>query len=153
TFTQTSKLATIVSITACGRDGARASSRDIRRTSMPPYKAPVADTLFVLNDVLGYDRYSNLPGFGDATPDALEAMRDAAAQLAETVLHPLNRWGATEGCVRNADGSVTTPKGFKEAYDQYRGGGWMALSIPAEYGGQGLPYTVHSAVGEYMSSA
>ncbi len=120
---------------------------------MPVYKAPVADTLFVLNEVLGYDRYANLPGFSDATPDVLEAILDEAAKLAENVIHPLNRVGDEEGCVRNDDGSVTTPKGFKEAYDQYREGGWMSLSLPEEFGGQGLPYTVHSAVAEYMSSA
>lgn len=120
---------------------------------MPTFRAPVQDTLFVLNDVLGYERYSNLAGFSDASPDVLEAILAEGARLAENVMHPLNRVGDMEGCVRNDDGSVTTPKGFKEAFDQYREGGWMGLAVPVEHGGQGLPYTVHSAVGEYMSAA
>ncbi|MEO5321711.1 acyl-CoA dehydrogenase [Mesorhizobium sp. CC13] len=120
---------------------------------MPIFRAPVEDTLFVLNDVLGYERHSNLAGFADASADVLEAILAEGAKLAENVMHPLNRVGDMEGCVRNDDGTVTTPKGFKQAFDQYREGGWMGLAVPAEHGGQGLPYTVHSAVGEYMSSA
>uniref|UniRef100_UPI002603209D acyl-CoA dehydrogenase C-terminal domain-containing protein n=1 Tax=uncultured Rhizobium sp. TaxID=155567 RepID=UPI002603209D len=66
---------------------------------------------------------------------------------------PLNLSGDQEGCTRSEDGSVSVPKGFKQAYDAYCQGGWSGLSVPEEFGGQGLPYTLHSAVGEFMSSA
>ena len=120
---------------------------------MPTYRAPVEETMFILCDVLGYQRHDNLPGFAEASPDVLAAILAEGAKLAENVMQPLNRVGDVEGCVRNADGTVTTPRGFREAYRQYCEGGWMGLSAPAEFGGQGLPYVVHSAVGEYLSSA
>ena len=120
---------------------------------MPIYNAPVNDTLYVLNDVLKIDRFNNLPGFEEATPDMIEAILGEAAKLCEEVMHPINQSGDQEGCTRHEDGSVTTPKGFKEAYNAYREGGWMGLAADPEYGGQGLPYTLHTAVAEYLSSS
>ncbi|QKV19336.1 acyl-CoA dehydrogenase C-terminal domain-containing protein [Oricola thermophila] len=120
---------------------------------MPAYRAPVEDTLFVLNDVFKYERYNNLPGFSDASPDIVEAVLREAARMAEEVFFPLNQSGDREGCTRNDDGSVTTPKGFREAFEQYKEAGWMGLAFDPEYGGQGLPYVLHSAIGEYFSSA
>jgi alkylation response protein AidB-like acyl-CoA dehydrogenase len=120
---------------------------------MPTYKAPVDETLFLLFDVLGFERYANLPGFADATRETVEAVLLESAKLSEKTLLPLNRTGDVEGCVREADGSVTTPKGFKEAYRQFAEGGWIGLSADTDYGGQGLPHTIASAVNEYASSA
>ena len=109
---------------------------------MPIYKAPVEDVSFLLNDVFQIDRYDNLPGFSDASADVREAILGEAAKLSEEVLQPLNRTGDLEGCTHHDDGSVTTPKGFKEAYKQVAEGGWLGLSAPTEYGGQGLPVTL-----------
>jgi acyl-CoA dehydrogenase len=120
---------------------------------MPIYKAPVEDVSFLLNDVFQIDRYDNLPGFSDASADVREAIIGEAAKLAEEVLQPLNRTGDLEGCKRGDDGSVTTPKGFKEAYKQVAEGGWLGLSAPIEYGGQGLPVTLSQAVNEFQMSA
>src|SRR5262247_4635092 len=120
---------------------------------MPVYKAPVDEVLFLLNDVFQISRYNNLPGFADASPDLLEPILSEAAKLCEQVVQPLNRIGDREGCTRHADGSVTTPKGFKEAFKQYVDGGWIGISEPVEFGGQGLPEVLTVAVGEMMSSA
>jgi 3-(methylsulfanyl)propanoyl-CoA dehydrogenase len=120
---------------------------------MPTYKAPLEDVNFLLNDVFQIDRYDNLPGFSDASADVREAILNEAAKLAEQVLQPLNRVGDLEGCVRHDDGSVTTPKGFKDAFKQVAEGGWLGLSAPAEYGGQGLPVTLSQTVTEFQCSA
>ncbi|MBI3275495.1 MAG: acyl-CoA dehydrogenase N-terminal domain-containing protein, partial [Methylocystis sp.] len=118
---------------------------------MPSYKAPVADALFLLNDVLHFERYGNMPGFADVSPDVLEQVLGEAAKLCEEVLQPLNQAGDRQGCVRHDDASVTTPKGFKQAYDAFAAGGWIGLPIPPEYDGQGLPYTLSALMNEFAS--
>src|ERR1700688_4213268 len=119
---------------------------------MPIYKAPLEDVSFLLNDVFQIDRYDNLPGFSDASADVREAILQEAAKLSEEVLLPLNRVGDMEGCTRHDDGSVTTPKGFKEAYKQVVEGGWIGISAPTEFGGQGLPITLTQIVNEFLCS-
>jgi len=120
---------------------------------MPIYKPPVDDTLFLLNDVFHLDRYGNLPGFAEASPDLVEAVLREAGKFAEEVLTPLNRVGDKQGCQRHADGSVTTPTGFKEAFKQMVDGGWIGISVPTEFGGQDLPATLTVAVNEMLCSA
>jgi len=120
---------------------------------MPVYKAPVDEVLFLLNDVFQISRYNNLPGFADASPDLLEPILSEAAKLCEEVVQPLNLPGDREGCTRHADGSVTTPKGFKEGFKQYTDGGWMGISAPTEYGGQGLPGLMTTLANEMLNSA
>ena len=120
---------------------------------MPSYQAPIEDTLFVVNDLLGFERYNNLPGFSDASPDLVEAILSEAGRIAGEVLQPLNRIGDSEGCTRTPDGAVTTPTGFKSAYKTFREGGWGSLPFDPAYGGQGLPHILATAVSEYMSAA
>ncbi|MGO9699788.1 MAG: acyl-CoA dehydrogenase family protein, partial [Xanthobacteraceae bacterium] len=120
---------------------------------MPTYKAPVDDVMFLLSDVFHIDRYNNLPGFADATPDLVEAVLAEAGKFSEDVLTPLNRVGDKEGCKRQADGSVTTPTGFKDAYKRLAEGGWMGASAPAEFGGQGLPMVLIQSISEFLCSA
>jgi len=120
---------------------------------MPAYKAPVEDALFLLNDVFHIERFANLPGFSDATPDVVEAMFGTAARFCEEVLTPLNPVGDQQGCRRGDDGRVVTPAGFKDAYRRCVEGGWIGVSVPPSYGGLGLPVAISQVIGEFLISA
>ncbi len=120
---------------------------------MPIYKAPVDEALFLLNDVFGLARYSNLPGFAEAGADVVEAVLREGARLCEEQLAPLNRQGDIQGCTRHDDGRVSTPDGFKAAYDAYAEAGWIGLAAPEEFGGQGLPLTLNNVMSEFASAS
>jgi len=122
---------------------------------MSLYKAPLADMRFALFDVLKAEsQYARLPGGENATRDILDAVLDEAAKFSEQVLAPLNAVGDEEGCrFDKATATVTTPKGFKEAYAQYIAGGWGGLTAPETYGGQHLPESIGAPLKEMIDSA
>lgn len=120
---------------------------------MPTYKAPLRDFSFLYRDVLKIEKYANLPAFSKAPMELVDQILEEGAKFCENVLAPLNAVGDHEGCTRHADGSVTTPKGFKEAYHQLVEGGWPALGCDPAYGGQGLPHVVSLAWNEMVSSS
>ncbi len=118
---------------------------------MPSYTAPTKDMQFVLHDVLRASE-QDIPGYDEMDRDFTAAVLEEAGKLASEVLHPLNEVGDRVGC-KLENGVVRTPPGFKEAFDQMREGGWTALDCDPEYGGQGLPYLMQTAVGEVMSAS
>jgi len=120
---------------------------------MPEYKAPLRDIQFVRNELLGYEEHYQKLGFEDATPDVVQAILEEGAKFCEQVLAPLNRVGDQEGCRWSEGGVVTTPKGFKEAYQQFVEGGWPALAASPEYGGQGLPESLGFSLSEMIGQA
>jgi len=119
---------------------------------MPSYKAPLDDVRFLLNDVLDVQELTQLPGYEDATPDLLLSVLEEGGKVCEEVLQPLNQSGDAEGC-RWEHGQVLTPKGYKEAYDQFVAGGWPAMTGPTEFGGQGLPHLTRFIFDEFLCSA
>ena len=120
---------------------------------MPIYKAPTRDTRFVINEVLKLEQYGNLPTFENAGPDMVETVIEECGKFAGEVLAPINLSGDRQGCTRHADGSVTTPDGFKQAFDLYREAGWGTVAAPEEFGGQGLPHVLGFVVEEFVATA
>ncbi|RJL68887.1 acyl-CoA dehydrogenase C-terminal domain-containing protein [Acinetobacter radioresistens] len=120
---------------------------------MPAYKAPLRDTRFLMNEVFDYPaHYQTLSNGELADSDTVDMILEGAADYCENVISPLYQTGDDEGCHWN-NGEVTTPKGYKEAYDQFVQSGWQGLSYPEQYGGQGLPMSLNLIKSEMMGTA
>lgn len=120
---------------------------------MPSYKAPVKDMQFLLNEVIYFNDYiKELPAYSEVDAEMIQPILEEAAKFAENELAPINQSGDAEGAQLH-DGKVTTPKGFKEAYQHFVAGGWMALNSDPNYGGQGLPKTLQICLDEMLTSA
>lgn len=122
---------------------------------MGQYVAPIRDMQFVLHEFLNVtEEFKNLPKYQEIDADIINQVLEEGAKFTQEVLFPLNHSGDREGCTFHAaDKSVTTPKGFKEAYKQYVEGGWAALACDPEYGGQGLPITLNNSFYEMLNSS
>jgi len=120
---------------------------------MSDYKAPLRDIQFVLYELLGYEKHcAELPGAEDTTPELINAVLEEGAKFCEKVIAPLNAIGDEQGCSW-ADGEVSTPEGFKEAYTQFVDAGWPSMCHSAEYGGQGLPESLGTVLSELTGTA
>ena len=120
---------------------------------MPAYTAPARDARFIVNELLDLEAYADLPGFEAASADLVDTLIEEAGKFTAEVMFPLNQSGDAQGCTRHEDGSVSTPDGFRAAYDQLREAGWAAIAKPTELGGQGMPHVLGFVVEEFMSSA
>ncbi len=120
---------------------------------MPSYDAPLRDMKFVMQEMLDVGQLTKYERFSEADTDTLDAILEQSAKFSSEVLAPLNVVGDQEGCTRHKDGSVTTPTGFKEAYEQVIEGGMMGLAHDPEYGGMGMPGIWALAAGEMQSAA
>jgi len=120
---------------------------------MPSYKAPLQDMQFIINDVIQIEQLLlELPYYQEIDADLFEPILEEAAKFSENILQPTNQIGDQQGCQFN-NGEVSTPKGFKEAYQQFVAGGWLALNAAPEHGGQGLPKMIQVLLDEMLCSA
>ena len=120
---------------------------------MGAYRAPLADIHFLLNDVFQADEvFAAMPETEEVTKDLVAAILEEAAKIAEQMLSPINQSGDQEACHFD-NGIVTTPKGFKEAYEAYSEGGWSGLTGDTNYGGQGMPKVLSAMIEEMFFGA
>ena len=117
------------------------------------YVPPLEDIWFALNEVVDLPGLTSMPCFEHAEPELLSGVLDEAGRFVAEVVAPLNRVGDEQHSRRNADGTVSTPDGFAEAYRRYVSAGWGSVPFPPEYGGGGFPWLVATVLGELMASA
>jgi alkylation response protein AidB-like acyl-CoA dehydrogenase len=120
---------------------------------MTPYRAPLADIEFVLNELCDLEGLAGLEPFAHAEPGVVADLLAEAGRFAAEVVAPTNQPGDQVGCVRHPDGSVTTPPGFKEAYQTYVDAGWGSVAFDPTHGGGGFPWLIGTALAELNSSA
>ncbi len=119
---------------------------------MTTYVAPAKDMLFVMQELAGLDEIAKLPGLEEMSPDVVQTIIDEAGRFAGEVLAPLHKTGDQVGS-RVENGVVTTPPGFKEAYQKFVAGGWPTVACPPEFGGQGMPQLLSAVLQEMWCSA
>jgi alkylation response protein AidB-like acyl-CoA dehydrogenase len=120
---------------------------------MPDYSAPLDDMRFVLENIVDMPALAALPGFEHAEPEMVHGVLEESGRFFAQEFAPLNRVGDVQHSRRNDDGSVTTPDGFRRAYERYVEAGWAGVPFPAEYGGGGFPWLVAIAMQEMLTAA
>jgi alkylation response protein AidB-like acyl-CoA dehydrogenase len=119
---------------------------------MTTYTAPLADIRFTLQHIAGLDAISQFPGYEEASSETCDAILEEAAKFAQDVLAPLNAVGDKEG-VRLVDGKVAVPTGQTEAYRQFTEAGWNSVAFDPDFGGQGMPWALTTALQEIWNAA
>ena len=117
------------------------------------YNAPVTDMKFAMQYIAKFDEILKINKFSDYNFELAETILDEASKIAENVISPLNHFSDKNPAVHNADGSVLSPKGFKEAYQELAKGGWTAMEADSKWGGQNMPMILSAAVNEMWHSA
>ena len=117
------------------------------------YEAPVKDLNFVIKNLINLDELSNIPDYQEFSDDLVDAILEEAGKIGSEVLDPCNLSGDHEGSKRLDTGEVKTPKGYKEAYESLRDGGWFGLEAKEQFGGQQIPVTLSAAVNEIWHSS
>jgi 3-(methylthio)propanoyl-CoA dehydrogenase len=116
------------------------------------YTAPLRDMLFAMKELGGLDAVLAQPGNEEVSADVVEAILDEASKFAANVLAPINKQGDVQGC-RWDQGIVTTADGFKQAYTGFCESGWNGMPAGTEFGGQGMPTLLSTAVLEMWKAS